>query len=143
MQQADAARQCSTTLQHDNAAQQCATLYTVLLPIFCVSSAFHSPMSKSCETMRVPGFSSLRMRGRNLTLTLGSRYIVTTVAREKSKVNTSPSSKRTSASICGPAFFAAARASRTRSGFRSTPTPRQPKRSAARITMRPSPQPGS
>ena len=36
-------------------------------------SGFQSPMSKLCDTMRVPGFSSLRSFGRSLRFTFGKR----------------------------------------------------------------------
>jgi hypothetical protein len=46
-------------------------------------------MSKECETMRVPGFSSALSFGISFTLRLGSRYSVITVASLMSVVKRS------------------------------------------------------
>ncbi len=105
-----------------------------------VRSGSQSPMSQSCETTRVPG-ASARRRGRSCRLTAGSRYIVTTVARPRSVANRSCS--RNSTRSCTPAARASSRLFFTSSGTISTPRPRAPKRRAAVMTMRPSPEPRS
>ena len=51
-----------------------------------VRSDFQSPIVKSCDTTRVPG-RRLRIFGRSFRLMLGSRYIVSTVAGERSVSN--------------------------------------------------------
>ncbi len=51
------------------------------------SSGSQSPISKSWETTRVPGLSCSNRRGRSWRLTLGKRYIVTTVASPSSVTN--------------------------------------------------------
>ena len=105
-----------------------------------VRSGSQSPMSQSWETTRVPG-ASARRRGRSCRLTAGSRYIVTTLARPRSVANRSCS--RNSTRSCTPATRASSRLFFTSSGTISTPRPRAPKRRAAVMTMRPSPEPRS
>ena len=58
-------------------------------------SGFHPTMPKACDTMRLPGFSSLRKRGCSLSMRKGSRYTVTTLAWEMSVASTSPSMNET------------------------------------------------
>ena len=66
-------------------------------------SGFQSPMSQSCDTTRVPGLSD-SSAGRSCRLTSGSRYMVTTVAGDRSVLNRSCSRKRTRSAT--PAFAA-------------------------------------
>ncbi len=105
-----------------------------------VRSGVHSPMSQSCDTRRVPGLSPSRA-GRNCRFTAGSRYMVMTLAAVRSVLNRSCS--RNSARSATPAAWALRRLRSTNSGTISTPRPRAPKRRAAVMTMRPSPEPRS
>jgi hypothetical protein len=82
-----------------------------------------------------------KSRGRSCRFTAGSRYIVTTLARPRSVANRSCS--RNSTRSCTPATRARSRLFLTSSGTISTPRPRAPKRFAAVMTIRPSPEPRS
>ena len=108
--------------------------------IVSVRSGVQSPMSQSCDTTRVPGASASR-RGRSCRLTSGSRYIVTTVAG-RGRSRTGPARGTRAVGDAGGAC-AFSRLLRTRAGTISTPRPRAPKRRAAVMTMRPSPEPRS
>ena len=103
-------------------------------------SGAQSPMSQSWLTTRVPA-GSISRRGRSCRFSSGSRYIVTTLKPRRSVANRSCS--RNSARSATPALRALARLCATRSGTISTPSPRAPKRRAAVMTMRPSPEPRS
>ena len=97
-------------------------------------------MVKECEATRVPGFIA-RMVGRSFMLSAGSRYSVMTVAWEKSVAKMS--ARRNCARSATPAFCALSCESFTMSGLYSTPSERAPYFFAARITVRPSPEPRS
>src|SRR5688572_2182250 len=114
--------------------------YTLRVPTFAVLSGFQSPMSKSCDTMRVPGFS-LSSVGRSLRFSAGSRYSVMTVAGLRSSVNRSPWTNFTLSPT--PEFLRFSFASLMRSGSMSMPRPRVPNFFAAVMGMRPSPDPRS
>ena len=71
-------------------------------------SSFQSPMSKSCDTIRAPGFSPFWSTGIRRRLTSGSRYSVTTSTSLKSSAvifSTSPCLK-VSAFVCASVSFA-------------------------------------
>lgn len=76
-------------------------------------SGAQSPMSQSCDTIRVPGLS-WRSRGSSRRFTSGSRYIVITVAADRSAMKMSSTTKR--ASWATPSRAAFSRASVTRRG---------------------------
>ena len=66
-------------------------------------SGFQSPMLKSCEITREPGFNWRMIAARRRRLAPGYRYIVTTLAGDRSTVRTS--SSRISASASTPASW--------------------------------------
>ena len=102
------------------------------------SSGSQSPMWNWCEVTRVPGFIA-RISGRSLRLRSGSRYIVTTVAREKFSTKMSPVMMFTRPST--PARRTLRRASSAMSALYSMPTAVAPKYFAAAIGILPSPRP--
>jgi hypothetical protein len=105
-----------------------------------VRSGIQSPRSQSCETIARPGASASR-RGRSCRLTSGSRYIVTTVGG--GEVGAEQVLLAELDARCDAGERGALAARRTSSGTISTPRPLAPKRRAAVMTMRPSPEPRS
>jgi len=97
-------------------------------------------MSKACDTTRVPGLR-FRILGFNLALMLGRRYMVMTVALEKSVSNRSAFMKVALADT--PSRCALRWLSVTMSGLYSMPMAVAPNFLAAAITVRPSPEPRS
>ena len=93
-----------------------------------------------CDTMRVPGFIR-RSCGRSCWFSSGNRYIVTTLACEKSSLKMSPVTIFTRSAT--PARSALRRASCARSGSYSMPVAVAPNAFAAAIGIRPSPAPRS
>src|SRR3989304_4396141 len=85
-------------------------------------SGFQLVSAKACDTTRVPGLSASMNLGGSLRMSAGSRYTVTTLAREMSETRTSPSTNDTRSAT--PALRALARDLSTRARAGSMPRAR-------------------
>ena len=107
-----------------------------------VASGFQSPMTKRCETIRVPTLSCFHRVGRMSRLNSLPMYKKTTVAWSKSLMS-SASPRRASILSSSLAALMFAFDSVIRSASRSMPTPFFAPAFTAAMTIRESPQPGS